>query len=90
MASSFLAFPSFLRLAARTDKKESVESIIKDVQNCTPDLEKLLKQTTPTYKGKKLTKRQSKMILETLNAVLNNSDEVTKSLISSSKKEKSY
>lgn len=57
-------------LIGRTDEKEPIEEIKKDVQSNTPDILKILKEYKPNWDGKPITERQAKLLISLCETIL--------------------
>lgn len=57
-------------LLGRTEEKEPVDRIRYDIKSSTPDLNRILKETAPTWKGKPLTSDQADSLIAFYEAVL--------------------
>ncbi len=57
-------------LLGRTEEKEPLDQIKYDVQSSTPDLNKILKETSPNYSGKPLSSEQKDTIMDFIETIL--------------------
>lgn len=57
-------------ITGESDERGSAEKIRYDVTSSTPDLKKILRETTPHWGGKQLTKRDADMIIDFYESVL--------------------
>lgn len=57
-------------LMGRTDERDPIDKIRSDVTTHTPDLNKILRETAPTWNGEPLTGEQAEIIIGVLESIL--------------------